>query len=70
VNFVEDGSSAAGEILVFAGSGELQGRLAPPAGLREKFRPRSVVIGPDGLFPATPVSRPGRDPRLAAGVEV
>jgi DNA-binding beta-propeller fold protein YncE len=49
-NFVEDDSGTAGEILVFAGSRELLGKLTSSGGLRKRFRPRGVVIGPDGLL--------------------
>jgi hypothetical protein len=54
-DFVKDGVlGTPGAILVFAGNGNLLGKLTPPAGaplnLGEKFRPRGVVVGPDGLL--------------------
>jgi hypothetical protein len=48
-NFVENNGGKPGEVLVFAGNGKFLGELAPPAG-GSAFRPRGVVVGPDGLL--------------------
>jgi hypothetical protein len=49
-NFIEDNSGAPGEILAFAGNGDFLGELTLPAGFTTQFRPRGVVVGPDGLL--------------------
>jgi hypothetical protein len=50
-NFVTDDSGAPGQVLAFAGNGHFQGELVPSSpGLRKKFHPRGVVVGPDGLL--------------------
>jgi hypothetical protein len=50
-NFVEDNSGTPGQILVFAGNGELLGSLVPTDTTdAARFRPRGMVVGPDGLL--------------------
>jgi glucose/arabinose dehydrogenase len=50
-NFVLDNSGTPGRVEAFAGSGALLGQLTPADASRaSRFRPRGVVIGPDGLL--------------------
>jgi hypothetical protein len=39
-----------GQVLAFAGNGEFLGALVPPDPVAQKFRPRGMVVGPDGLL--------------------
>jgi hypothetical protein len=56
-NFVGDNSGATGQILAFAGDGAFLGAL----GGSSTFRPRGIVVGPDGL------SYVSSDPNFVAG---
>jgi hypothetical protein len=47
-SFIADNSGTPGGVLAFAGSGVLLGRVTPSD--PSSFRPRGVVIGPDGLL--------------------
>jgi hypothetical protein len=38
-----------GEVLAYAGNGDLLGELTPPAN-SSPFHPKGVVVGPDGLL--------------------
>jgi hypothetical protein len=51
-NFVEDAvSGTPGQVLVFAGDGAFLGALVPdPAKDSRPFRPRGIVVGPDGYL--------------------
>jgi len=60
-NFVLDNSGTPGAVQAFGGNGKLLGRLTPPAPLASIFRPRGVVVGPDGLLYVS------SDPNFVAG---
>jgi hypothetical protein len=74
-NFVADTlGTKPGQVQAFAGDGKLLGQLTPGPTLASKFRPRGIVIGPDGLLYVSSVpnfdapSPPGAGPTIGGQV--
>jgi hypothetical protein len=72
-NFVDDPDlGTPGQVLAFAGNGDFLGTLAPPAKASIQFRPRGIVLGPDGLLyvSSDPNFAPGKPGNPTTGGQV